>query len=76
MPRGINGTNAVRIVVSWPPWMVPVLVKMLVLPHDLAVELGDACENVEGELLAGRRIAEPRIEDRSPYDLKRCACVQ
>ncbi len=22
MPRWINGTSAVRIVVSWPPWMV------------------------------------------------------
>src|SRR5262245_44116046 len=28
MPRWINGTSAVRIVVSWPPWMVAVLVKM------------------------------------------------
>jgi hypothetical protein len=28
MPRWINGTSAVRIVVSWPPWMVAVLVKI------------------------------------------------
>ena len=28
MPRWTNGTSAVRIVVSWPPWMVPVLVKI------------------------------------------------
>src|ERR1700757_4977643 len=33
MPRWINGTSAVRIVVSWPPWMVAVLVKIPVFPR-------------------------------------------
>jgi hypothetical protein len=36
----------------------------LAFKHALALELGGAREDIEGQLLAGRSIAELRIEDQ------------
>src|SRR5689334_1796077 len=57
MPRWINGTSAVRIVVSWPPWMV----SRGIFSHDAKGLPGAPVARKLAPLLASLRFAQTSL---------------